>query len=84
VRLNLLVSGPQPRQLVKFRSGTPVSSPAKACLRAPLFERFAHGWWQRLGRDGLPVMEATAKAKRHSNEQGSGHEFTCMHALSPS
>jgi hypothetical protein len=66
--------------------GDPVSSPAKACprLRAPLFERLAHGWWQRLGRDGLPVMEATAKAKRDSKEQGSDNEFTCMHYVSPS
>jgi hypothetical protein len=48
---------------VKIPFGDPVSSPAKACLRAPLFERLAHWWWQRLGRDGLPVMEAIAKAK---------------------
>jgi hypothetical protein len=39
-------------------------------MRALLFERLAHGWWQRLGRDGLPVMKATAKAKRHSKKQG--------------
>jgi len=46
----------------------------------PLFERrVAHGWWQGLGRNGLPVMEATAEAKRRGKEQGGNNEFTCVH-----
>ena len=31
----------------------------------PLFERVVAYAWQGLGRNGLPVMEATAEAKRH-------------------
>jgi hypothetical protein len=43
----------------------------------------AHGWWQGLGRNGLPVMEATAEAKRHGKEQGGNNEFTCVHDENP-
>jgi hypothetical protein len=45
-----------------------------------LFERrVAHGWWQGLGSNGLPVMEATAEADGDRKEQGGNNEFTCVH-----
>ena len=61
----------------------PVALPRYSVSACVLFERLAHGWGQRLGRDGLLVMKATAKAKRHSKEQGGTDKFTYVHVKSP-
>ena len=48
-----------------------------------LFERVAYGWWQRLGRNRLRVMEAAAEAKRQRKEQSGDKELRCVHDKIP-
>lgn len=45
----------------------------------PLFERLTYRWWQGLSRNGLPMMEATAKCERNYKAQGGNNELLVLH-----
>lgn len=39
----------------------------------------AHGRWQGLRVNGLPVMKATPEAKRHGKKEGGNNGLTYLH-----